>query len=81
MCMRARALPLCLLFHTQAANSAQAVPAAQQARAGAQAQPAGAPGGQQMRVPTFVVNAGQPNEVTATSDIACFQQGDKVTSE
>ena len=33
----------------------------------AQAQAGAAAGGQQMRVPTFVVNAGQPNEVCAVS--------------
>lgn len=49
--------------HTQAANIAHGAPAAQQARAGTQPQAAAGASGQQMRVPTFVVNAGQPDEV------------------
>ena len=64
-CVIGRALTHDLV--TQAANTAQGVPAAQQARPGAQAQAGAAAGGQQMRVPTFVVNAGQPNEVRGSS--------------
>ena len=47
------------------AHAAQGAPPAQQARAGDAAPAAAAPGTQQMHVPTFVVNAGQPNEVRA----------------
>ena len=45
----------------------QGPPSAQQARAQDPAPAAAAPGSQQMHVPTFVVNAGQPNEVRAIS--------------